>query len=882
MSQADLTENLEEFELLKAKAEAYDVIAQSIELRRSAEFQRGIKSLRMENIPQKNSEPYVFSAWVVDLLDEVCSNNISHNNDSHDKYKSKSEKIAKQNIRSTNSVKNKKKMRRSEYEKKKIYLENMKLKTQNQINNLMSSNNENNRQMILLGESLKIIEEGLKELENISIIEDPEEKPDQNNDQNQNSENSNDNTHGSNSENTDSTNQKDDIEEGQEENGFQKFSKDLFASLSEVLRKIFENKKKAKEESKKKKKEEKEKGARNTHRNIRDFKKPIVKPKDTGKITDPKTLEEKRVYNINNMKNNVNKLTTSNESAINVVNQYLDLVDQEGEHFTKDPATCTDLELKYGDDNNQSVIQLDDDLILNPEDQNIQNEKEKLNILHYSKNLMAILTLVNGKLVFSPTEFLGIPSIIYGNRGCFVRCILTDNAVVSYVTDFVLYNTSKRRIKDVINMKHGDTIISHQYLIEIMIGFVRCLKFLAIEHKRILLSCNKIIHADETPFKCLSLLKNENGEKIRSKNYVWVFVSGKHSDTKGVFYHVSPTRNYKNVIDVFTDDMGEAIPAVEIMITDGFKSYDIAINELETTLKRKIERQNCIVHLRRYFLKALNNMGLLELFNRISHCDCHTYNETVENEIKENNIKINYNGRDILFATFLLEQILLLDSDFAIADRKSLEQRRNEYSKYLLDLFYKKINRLKETIPDLKTHKTKLGGIAYSGTKTVSWASGVIYALNNKKYVYTFINNGDVETQNNISELSARSIVTQRKNVLFSVSKDGFKSFADIKSIIDTCKINDVNPYHYILWAWTNAKMRLEEERFKICQEKNTNKQICWLPKPKKGEDGKIIKLYDDDYTCPFDSISWNGLDIWTYKKLMNAETKRIKKSDSS
>ena len=51
---------------------------------------------------------------------------------------------------------------------------------------------------------------------------------------------------------------------------------------------------------------------------------------------------------------------------------------------------------------------------------------------------------------------------------------------------------------------------------------------------------------------------------------------------------------------------------------------------------------------------------------------------------------------------------------------------------------------------------------------------------------------------NNPSENALRSVVLGRKNYLFAGSDQGGERAAVFYSLIETCKLNDVNPYLYL------------------------------------------------------------------------------------
>ena len=60
------------------------------------------------------------------------------------------------------------------------------------------------------------------------------------------------------------------------------------------------------------------------------------------------------------------------------------------------------------------------------------------------------------------------------------------------------------------------------------------------------------------------------------------------------------------------------------------------------------------------------------------------------------------------------------------------------------------------------------------------------------------LDDGGIELDNNIVERSIRPIALTRKNALFAGSDGGAEHWATIASLIETCKINDVNPLEYL------------------------------------------------------------------------------------
>ena len=61
-----------------------------------------------------------------------------------------------------------------------------------------------------------------------------------------------------------------------------------------------------------------------------------------------------------------------------------------------------------------------------------------------------------------------------------------------------------------------------------------------------------------------------------------------------------------------------------------------------------------------------------------------------------------------------------------------------------------------------------------------------------------FLTDGRIELDNNAVERSIRPIALNRKNTLFAGHNKGAENWATIASLIETCKLNDINPFAYL------------------------------------------------------------------------------------
>ena len=95
---------------------------------------------------------------------------------------------------------------------------------------------------------------------------------------------------------------------------------------------------------------------------------------------------------------------------------------------------------------------------------------------------------------------------------------------------------------------------------------------------------------------------------------------------------------------------------------------------------------------------------------------------------------------------------------------------------------------------------TKLALISQKG----KLAEAIRYALSRWEGLTRFIDDGRIELDNNAVERSIRPITLNRKNALFAGSDGGAEHWAIIASLVETCKLNDVDPLAYLSDAITS------------------------------------------------------------------------------
>ena len=76
-------------------------------------------------------------------------------------------------------------------------------------------------------------------------------------------------------------------------------------------------------------------------------------------------------------------------------------------------------------------------------------------------------------------------------------------------------------------------------------------------------------------------------------------------------------------------------------------------------------------------------------------------------------------------------------------------------------------------------------------------AGAIRYALNHREGLERFLGDGRIEIDSNVVERAIRPLCLSRKNALFASGDDGGARWAAVASLIETCKMNAVDPQRY-------------------------------------------------------------------------------------
>ena len=254
------------------------------------------------------------------------------------------------------------------------------------------------------------------------------------------------------------------------------------------------------------------------------------------------------------------------------------------------------------------------------------------------------------------------------------------------------------------------------------------------DHLHKVLYSYHVIQADETP-----VLVNHDGRKAGSKSWMWVYRSGHlYQDRQIVLYEYQQTRNASHPREFLKGYDG-------ICVTDGYQVYHTLEKELE-----ELTIAGCWVHCRRRFDEALKLVP--------------------KSYQKESN------------AFLLMKQIQAIYREEGKLNDLSSDERlkqRQVVIKPLVDAFF-----------------TYLKTINVS--KKDKFGDAIGYALNQEKYLWVFLTDGDVPMNNNASERAIRGFCIGKKNWQMIDTINGAKSSAIIYSIVETAKANNLKPFDYV------------------------------------------------------------------------------------
>lgn len=251
-----------------------------------------------------------------------------------------------------------------------------------------------------------------------------------------------------------------------------------------------------------------------------------------------------------------------------------------------------------------------------------------------------------------------------------------------------------------------------------------------------------VIHADETPIQVLK----EPDRRAQQKSYMWVYATPKRAKIQIRCFSYEDSRSGERANRFLKDFNG-------ILISDGYAGY----------LKVGVIRAGCWAHMRRKWVEAMPKV--------------------VSSESSTAAIGLKYCTQLFEFERHIEE---LSDAERTFERQKIHPNNENKPDSEKESPSAKEI---------LQEYWKWMGSL---GTTTGKLSTAVKYALNQKQYLETFLQHGNIEISNNQVENAIRPFVVGRKGWLFSDTPQGARASAVIYSLIETAKANNIKPAEWL------------------------------------------------------------------------------------
>ena len=270
----------------------------------------------------------------------------------------------------------------------------------------------------------------------------------------------------------------------------------------------------------------------------------------------------------------------------------------------------------------------------------------------------------------------------------------------------------------------------------------------------------RVVYIDETPLQVL----NEPNRESSQKSYMWVYKGGP-PDRPVVSFQYSPNRSGEIPVaylfkeeEACAEDEGSAENSF-YSVTDGYSGY----NELSKR-PEVIGRAGCWAHVRRKFVDATH-------------------------------------GRK---ATTVHHQILKLIGKLYAIESKARRENMNAAQRHQL--------RQEKSVIVLEKIRAWLDKYQSKVLPSSLLGKAIQYANNQWPTLTTFMEDGEIEIDNNIAENAIRPFVVGRKGWLFSGSPAGAEASATMYTLVESAKANGLEPWRYLNYLFEHFPLARSEE----------------------------------------------------------------------
>lgn len=253
----------------------------------------------------------------------------------------------------------------------------------------------------------------------------------------------------------------------------------------------------------------------------------------------------------------------------------------------------------------------------------------------------------------------------------------------------------------------------------------------------------------------------EPGRKAQTDSFMWVFRTGEDGGPPIILFRYTKTRSGEHAASFLAGFEG-------YLEADGYSGYNSV---------RGIKRCGCWAHLRRYFVEAVPKGKAFDLsvpaVQGVQYCS----------------------------------RIFKLEAEISAkcgTDYKKRKEQRVLKEKPVLEAFW---SWLEKQAP----------------TKNTKFDKAVAYAMNQRPYMETYLEDGRCSLSNNLSEQEMKNFVIGRKNWLFADTPKGAEASAVVYSIVETAKANRLNIFRYLRYL-------LEKRPSALMSDEELEKLVPWDP----------------------------------------------------
>ena len=237
----------------------------------------------------------------------------------------------------------------------------------------------------------------------------------------------------------------------------------------------------------------------------------------------------------------------------------------------------------------------------------------------------------------------------------------------------------------------------------------------------------------------------------KEKCYMFVYATS-FWDNPVYIYKFSENRDINDTVKLLNNFNG-------YFVCDGYSGYD----SLPNKVKGNIKIQRCWVHMRRYFFDCIKGLDQ-ELWAKNPAYDVITK----------------------------IDQMFKLEAEMRIHNYTRDQIYENRNSKEYKDL----IKSIDDTILNIDYGNSTYLKKAYNHYK------------NDKDELYTFLEDGYLDIDNNLAERTVRPFTIARKNFLFCKTCDGATITGKLFSIVQTARANGLRVEQYLKYVIENIKTK--------------------------------------------------------------------------